>query len=65
MIAVRRLCARRERAVKTLQKLLACRRSVMDAITTLWERRVDAVRTLCITGKCDVLEIFRGDPTTR
>ena len=47
MIAVRRLCARRERAVKMLQKLLACRRSVMDAITTLWERRVDAVRTLC------------------
>jgi len=43
MIAVRTLyvravsepCTRRERAVNTLQKLLARRRSVMDSIKTL------------------------------
>ena len=35
MIAVRKLNARRERAVNTLQQLLALRRSVMDAIKTL------------------------------
>ena len=46
MIAVRTLCARHECAVNTLQKLFARRRSVMDAIKTLWERRVDAVWTL-------------------
>jgi len=34
------LCARRERAVNTLQQLLARRRSVMDAIKTLWHRRL-------------------------
>jgi len=34
------------RAVTTLQQLLARRRSVMDAVKTLWERRVDAVGTL-------------------
>ena len=32
MIAMRTLSARRERAVNTLQQLLARRRSVMDAI---------------------------------
>jgi len=46
MIAERTLCARRERAVNTLQQLLARRISVMDAKRTLWERRVDAVGTL-------------------
>ena len=46
MIALRTLCAHRERAVNTLQQLLARRRSVMDAMKTLWERRVDAVGTL-------------------
>jgi len=51
---VRTLCARREnvmacreRAVNTLQQLLARCENVMDAVKTLWERRVDAVRTLC------------------
>ena len=34
------------RAVNTLQQLLARRKSVMDAIKTLWERRADAERTL-------------------
>jgi len=38
--------ARRERAMNMLQQLLARRRSVMDAIKALWERRVDAVGTL-------------------
>jgi len=47
MIAVRTLYARCERAVNTLKQLLARRRSVIDAIKTMWERRVDAVRTLC------------------
>ena len=46
IIVVRTLCARHECAVNTMQKLLARRRSVMDAIKTLWERRVDAVGTL-------------------
>jgi len=32
--------------VNTLQQLLARRRSVMYAMKTLWERRVDAVGTL-------------------
>jgi len=36
--------------VNTLQQLHAQRRSVMDAIKTMWERRVDAVGTL--TGRC-------------
>jgi len=45
MIAVRTLyCVR---AVIKLQQLLARRRRVVDAIKMLWERRVDAVRTLC------------------
>jgi len=39
-----RLYARCTRAVNTLQQLR--RRSVMDAIKTLCERRVDAVGTL-------------------
>jgi len=57
MIAVKKLyarcvravgppCARRERVVNTLHLLLACRRSIMGAIKTLWERRMDAVGTL-------------------
>jgi len=49
MVAVRKLYARfvrsRERALNTIQQLLVRRSSVMDAIKTLWERRVDAVRT--------------------
>ena len=65
MIAVRTLCARLENVVCTPwayreQQLLARRRSVMDDIKTLWERRVDAVGTLwgrcvhVITGKVDI-----------
>jgi len=53
MIAVRRLyarCARAVSAVNTLQQLHARRRSVMDAMKTLWERRVDAVGMLL--GSC-------------
>jgi len=34
------------RAVNTLQQLLARFENVMDAVKTLWERRVDAVWTL-------------------
>jgi len=43
----------------------------MDAVKTLWERRVDAVGTLwgryvhAITDKFDILGVFRGDPTAR
>ena len=67
------LWTRRVRAVDTLQQLLARRRSIMDAVKTLWERRVDAVGTLwgrclhAITGKFDILcvHVFRGDPTAR
>jgi len=44
--AVRTLCARRGRAVNTLQQLLARCENVMDAVKTLWERRGDAVGTL-------------------
>jgi len=39
----------------------------MEAMKTLWERRVDAVGTLlwryvhAITGKFDILDVFRGD----
>ena len=51
MIAVRTLYVRRERAVNTLQQLLARRRSVIDAIKTLLGtpcgRCRDAARTLC------------------
>jgi len=46
LCVMRKLCARRECAVNTLQQLLARRRSVMDAIKMMWERRVDAVGTL-------------------
>ena len=67
-------CASRESGVSTLQQLLASRKSVMDAVMTLFERRVDAVGTLygrCVhTGTGNVyidlfLCIFRGDPTAR
>ena len=40
----------------------------MDAITTLWERRVDAVGTLwgryvhAITGKCDIFRRISRRP---
>ena len=44
--AVWALSARRKRTVNTLQQLLAHRRSVMNAIKTLWERLVDTVGTL-------------------
>ena len=37
MIDVRTLCARRERAVNTLQQLVARRRCAIDAIKTLWD----------------------------
>ena len=37
-------------AVNTLQQLLARCEDVMDAVKTLWERRVDAVGTL--RGRC-------------
>ena len=46
MIAVRTLYACCVRAVNTLQQLLACRRSVMDAIKMMWKRRVDSVVTI-------------------
>ena len=46
VIAVRKLNARRERTLNTMRQLVARRRSVMDAIKTRWERRVDAVGTL-------------------
>jgi len=65
-IAVRTLCARRERAVNTLQQLFAHCENVRDAVKTLWERRVDAVGTLwgryvhAITGKFDILGVFCG-----
>jgi len=68
MIAVRTLYARLERAVNTpQQQLLSRRRSVMDAIQTLWERRVDAVGRCvhAIIDKFDILGVFRGDPTAR
>jgi len=45
MIAVRTLYARYVRAVNTLHQLFARRRRAMEAIKTLWERRVDAVGT--------------------
>ena len=71
MIAVRMPYALCARAVNTLQQLFARRRSVMNAIKTLWERREDAVGTLwgryihAIAGKFDILGVFRGDPTAR
>ena len=46
MRAAKTLCARRVRAVNTLQQLFARCKNVMDAVKTLWERRVDAVVTL-------------------
>jgi len=46
MIAIRTLYAHCVCAVNTLQQLLMRRRSVMDAVKTLWERRVDAIGTL-------------------
>jgi len=36
------------RAVSALQQLLVRRKSFMEAVRTLWERRVDAVETLCL-----------------
>ena len=71
MITVKTLCARRKCAVNTLQQLIARRWSVMDALKTLWERRVDAVWTMwgccvqAISGKIDILCVVRGDPTSR
>jgi len=71
---MRTLCAPWERcgrAVNTLQQLLARLRSVMDAVKTLWERRVGAEGTLwgrcvhAITDTFDILGVFRGDPTAR
>jgi len=40
------LCARRERAVNTLQQVFVRCENVMDAVKTLWERRMDAVGML-------------------
>jgi len=63
--------ARRVRAVNTLQQLLARCKNVLDAVKKLWERRIDAVVTLwgrcehAITGKFDILGVFRGDSTAR
>jgi len=68
MIAVRTLYTRRERAVNTLQQLLARRTSVMDATQTLYERRVDAVGTLwghcvyAISGNCDIFRSILRRP---
>jgi len=39
------------RAVNALQQLLANRMSAMDAVRTLWERRVDTVGTLFSTQR--------------
>jgi len=39
-------CARRKRTVSTLQQLLARYKSVIYAVRTLWEFRVDAVWTM-------------------
>jgi len=63
--------ARRLRAVNTLRELLARCENVMDAVKTMWKRCVGAVGTLwgrcvhAITGKFDILGVFRGDPTAR
>ena len=53
MRAIRTLCARRVRAmsaacgaVNTLEQLLECCLNVMEAVKTLWKRRMDAVGTL-------------------
>ena len=46
MRALRTLCARRVRAMNTLQQLFARCENVMDAVKTLCGRRVDAVGTL-------------------
>ena len=46
VIPLRTMCAHRERAVNTLQKLLARRRSVIDGIKTPRERSEDAEGTL-------------------
>ena len=46
LIAVIALYARCKRAMNTLQQHVTRRRSVMDAVKTPWERRVDAVGTL-------------------
>jgi len=52
-----------------LQQLHAGRRSVIDAMKTLWECRVNTVGTLwgpCVhakTGNMNILGVFRGDPT--
>jgi len=53
------------RAVNTLQQLLARCENVMDAVKTMWERRVDAV--LALRGRCvhditDTIDIFRRIP---
>jgi len=42
----------------------------MDAIKTLWKRLVDARDAVrrpvhAITGKFDIIGVFRGDPTAR
>jgi len=39
-------CARRKHTVSTLRQLLERCKSVIDAVRTLWEFRVDAVFTL-------------------
>jgi len=68
--------ARRVRAVNTLQQQVARRSNVIDAIKTLCGscRNVIcyadinlslAVGTNAITGKLDILGVFRGDPTAR
>ena len=56
---------------KALQQLHARRKSVMDIVRTLSERRVDDVGTLlgrgvsAVTGKFDILGISSGEPTAR
>jgi len=48
------LYARRVRAVSTLLLLHARRMSIINAVTTLWERYVDAVGPLCAPFKFDI-----------
>jgi len=65
---VRTLCARRARAVNTLQQLLTRCENVMDAVKTLWERCVDVVGTLwgrCVHAIDDKFDIFRCIPKAR
>jgi len=52
--------------MNTLQQLR--RRSILGAIKTLWERCVDAVKTLCTRYNWQIiyiLGVFHGNPTAQ